>query len=87
MTTPPPVHYLASRRLLPACSVTGAVTPAFWEVTCPDCLVSLPFALAQFRQAYVQLWWSLVHSFRPRGRRGLGAWSSGRNTTPPRRTR
>lgn len=62
-----PVHFLARGRALPPCSVTGRVTSAFWEVTCPDCLVGLPLALAQFRLAYAQLYRALIHSLWPRG--------------------
>lgn len=70
-TTRPPVHFLASGRALPPCSLREdeAISPAFWEVTCPDCLISLPFALAQFRQAYLQLAQALLSSFRPRRHR------------------
>lgn len=68
MTTPL-VHYLSSGRALPPCSDRGAVSPAFWDVTCPDCLISLPFALAQFRHAYLQLFQALVSELRPRRRR------------------
>lgn len=72
--TRPVIHYLAGHRELPPCSVGKweAISPAFWEVTCPDCLVSLPFAIAQFRVAYTQLAWSVLHSLWPRHRGAKG---------------
>jgi hypothetical protein len=57
----PQVHYLAPRRPLPSCSdAGGAITPKVTEVTCPDCRGALPFALADFRRAYLALAWAVA---------------------------